>query len=210
MKVLQSSFFRALCAIIIGALLIQYRDEASKWFVIVIGTLFFLSGVISCAVYYASRRQQNNIQVFDANGMQISGTAPAFPIVGIGSVIFGAILALMPDTFITWLNYVLATILILGSINQFVALASVHKIARIGIFFWVVPCLTLLVGIVAIIRPNTLSNSILFIIGWSMLVYGIVEAVNSLKIYSVKKTYEAALQAQEADKQIEEQDTPQS
>lgn len=206
MKVLQSSFFRALCAIVIGVLLIQYRDEASKWFVIVIGTLFFLSGIISCAVYYASRRQQNNVQVFDANGVQISGTAPAFPIVGIGSVIFGAILALMPETFIAWLNYVLATILILGSVNQFVALASASKIARIGIYFWIVPCLTLLIGIVTIIRPTTLSDSILFIIGWSMLVYGIVEAVNSLKIYSVKKAYEAALQAQEANAKIEEKE----
>ena len=47
MKVIHSSFFRAICAIIVGALLIQYREQTVTWITIAVGVLFFLSGVIS-------------------------------------------------------------------------------------------------------------------------------------------------------------------
>ena len=49
MRIVQSSFFRALCAVIIGALLIKYREQTVTWMTIVIGVMFFLSGVVSCA-----------------------------------------------------------------------------------------------------------------------------------------------------------------
>ena len=43
MKVVHSSLFRAVCAIIIGVLLIQYREQTVTWITIAIGVLFFLS-----------------------------------------------------------------------------------------------------------------------------------------------------------------------
>ena len=46
MRIVQSSFFRALCAVIIGALLIKYREQTVTWMTIVIGVMFFLSGVV--------------------------------------------------------------------------------------------------------------------------------------------------------------------
>lgn len=41
MKVVHSSLFRAVCAIIIGVLLIQYREQTVTWITIAIGVLFF-------------------------------------------------------------------------------------------------------------------------------------------------------------------------
>lgn len=40
MKVVHSSLFRAVCAIIIGVLLIQYREQTVTWITIAIGVLF--------------------------------------------------------------------------------------------------------------------------------------------------------------------------
>ena len=74
MKVVHSSFFRALCAIIVGALLIQYREQMVTWITIAIGVLFFLSGVISIATYFSAKRNASKVGiVYDANGKQISG-----------------------------------------------------------------------------------------------------------------------------------------
>ena len=56
MRVLQSSFFRAIIAIVIGALLVQYREQTVQWITIAIGVMFFLSGIISCATYFSARR----------------------------------------------------------------------------------------------------------------------------------------------------------
>ena len=199
MKVLQSSFFRALCALIVGALTIMYRDEAQKWLVIVIGVLFFLSGVISCAVYYGSRKNFADVQVLDNNGVQIAGAAPTFPLVGIACAILGGVLALMPATFQQWLSYLLAFLLVIGSINQYINLAQVSKLAKIGPFFWITPCITMLIGLVALVKPTLFGTSFLFILGWAILLFGVIEAINSIKIYTVKKAYnKAVIAAQQA------------
>ena len=56
MKVLQSSIFRAICAIVIGALLIKFPDNTVKGITVAIGVLFLLSGIISCVTYYRAKR----------------------------------------------------------------------------------------------------------------------------------------------------------
>lgn len=187
MKVLQSSFFRALCAIVVGALLIKYREETVTWITIAIGVLFFVSGVISCASYLSARRHADDPQVFDTEGRQLTGLRPVFPIVGLGSLILGVILALMPGTFITSLVYVLAAILILGAVGQFVSLAAANKHVRLAWGWWVMPSILLIVGIVAVVRPQAIATAPLFVIGWAMMAYGAVEVVNALKIHRIRK-----------------------
>ena len=78
MKVLQSSFFRAIIAIIVGTLLIRYREETATWLTILIGVLFFLSGVISCTVYYSQKKRAGDTVVYDAQGNQ-PGCGPISP-----------------------------------------------------------------------------------------------------------------------------------
>ncbi len=79
MKVVHSSLFRAVCAIIIGVLLIQYREQTVTWITIAIGVLFFLSGVISLITYFCAKRTAEKIQgqvLSDANGKQIIWKPP--------------------------------------------------------------------------------------------------------------------------------------
>lgn len=115
MKVIHSSIFRAVCAIIVGVLLIQYREQTVTWITIAIGVLFFLSGVISLASYWAAKRNAEKMQgqiLSDSNGKPIMGMLPKFPLVSVGSLILGLLLALMPQVFIAWLMFILAFILI--------------------------------------------------------------------------------------------------
>ena len=198
MKILQSTLFRALCAIIVGILLLSYREQTMTWITIAIGLLFFVSGGTACIAYLLARRHKDDPQVFDAEGRQLSGFRPSFPIVGIGSMLLGLILSVMPDTFIAWLMYFLAAILIMGAISQFIALAAAARYARIGLFFWTMPSLILLVALIAIIRPSAIASAPLFVIGWCMLLYGVVECINAIKIYRARRQAEkAALVSQE-------------
>lgn len=192
MKTLQSSLLRAVVALVVGVLLIKYREQTVTWITISIGVLFFLSGVISCVSYLSARRKAGDVVVIDGNGRQVSGFKPQFPIVGLGSIILGAILALMPATFVAGLMYIFAAILILGALNQFFNLAAAAKWARVGLFYWLLPSVVLLVGIVAIIRPSTIASAPLFFIGWCMLLYGLAECINVLKIYKAYKLRTAA------------------
>lgn len=193
MKTLFSSLLRALCAIAVGALLVKYREQTVEWITIAIGILFFVSGVFSCVTYFVARGKQDDIEVFDAEGRKLTGTRPVFPIVGLGSLILGLILAVMPTVFVTYLVYVLAAILILGAVSQFVNLIAASRLARIGLYFWIMPALTLLVGLVAVISPKAIASAPLFVIGWTMMVYGAVEVLNAVKIYQLRRHVERSL-----------------
>lgn len=205
MKVIHSSIFRAVCAIIVGVLLIQYREQTVTWITIAIGVLFFLSGVISLASYWAAKRNAEKTQgqiLSDSNGKPIMGMIPKFPLVSVGSLILGLLLALMPQVFIAWLMFILAFILILGALTQFVNLASAAKMGRVGILFWLFPSALLLLGLLAIIKPSAIASAPLFIIGWGMLIYGVVELLNAFKVSNNKRIWLKNQQQKQDSKEI--------
>lgn len=196
MKVFQSSIFRALCAIVVGALLVKYREQTVTWITIAIGVIFFVSGVISTVAYLSAKRQATNdgVEIYDAKGNRLTRPVPPFPIVGIGSIILGAWLALFPNSFVNGLMFVLAGMLILGALNLFFNLAAATRFSSIGCLWWVLPVAIFLVGITALVKPSTIASAPLFIIGWGMMAYGMVDLVNTIKIHRCRKAFEKAQQ----------------
>lgn len=153
----------------------------------------FLSGAISLISYFSAKRTAEKMQgqmLSDANGKQIIGIKPNFPIVGLGSLILGMILALMPNVFIAWLMFILSAILILGAITQMANLVTAAKMGRVGIIYWLMPSALLLLGILAVIKPSALASAPLLIIGWAMLVYGVVECANAFKISNNRRNWQ--------------------
>lgn len=196
MKVFQSSIFRALCAIVVGALLVKYREQTVTWITIAIGVIFFVSGVISTVAYLSAKRQatKEGVEIYDAKGNRLTRPLPPFPIVGIGSIILGAWLALFPNSFVNGLMFVLAGMLILGALNLFFNLAAATRFSSIGCLWWVLPVAIFLVGITALVKPSTIASAPLFIIGWGMMAYGMVDLVNTIKIHRCRKAFEKAQQ----------------
>ncbi|BCS84617.1 MULTISPECIES: HdeD family acid-resistance protein [Prevotella] len=190
MKIFQSSFFRAICAIIIGILLIQYREQTLTWITIAIGILFFISGILSIAEYVSTKKLSDKPEVYDAEGKLISGgPKPHFPILGVASLLLGVILALMTNMFITSLTYIISGVLIIGAIGQFIFLANTSKYASVGFYYWIMPSVILIVGIIAIVYPTAIATAPLFVIGWCMLLYGVVECINALKAINCRKQF---------------------
>lgn len=171
MKVFQSSIFRALCAIVVGALLVKYREQTVTWITIAIGVIFFVSGVISTVAYLSAKRQatKEGVEIYDAKGNRLTRPVPPFPIVGIGSII-------------------------LGALNLFFNLAAATRFSSIGCLWWVLPVAIFLVGITALVKPSTIASAPLFIIGWGMMAYGMVDLVNTIKIHRCRKAFEKAQQ----------------
>lgn len=196
MKVFQSSIFRALCAIVVGALLVKYREQTVTWITIAIGVIFFVSGVISTVAYLSAKRQatKEGVEIYDAKGNRLTRPVPPFPIVGIGSIILGAWLALFPNSFVNGLMFVLAGMLILGALNLFFNLAAATRFSSIGCLWWVLPVAIFLVGITALVKPSTIASAPLFIIGWGMMAYGMIDLVNTIKIHRCRKAFEKAQQ----------------
>ena len=114
---------------------------------------------------------------------------PSFPVAGVGSIILGIILAVMPNTFITWVVYILAALLILGAINQFMGLASSRQYSQVPIFYWFFPTAILVVAILVISKPIEAAALPLQIIGWSLMCYGLIELVLLIILYNIKNNF---------------------
>lgn len=186
-KIIQSSIFRALCAIVVGALLVKFPDDSVTWLTVAIGALFLLSGIIALIAYWQAKRHAGEYTVTDKDGRVISGTQPTFPIVGGGSVILGLILALTPHAFINGLMYMLAAILILGGITQLMNLLAARSLGRVSFGYWVCPSLILLTGLFVMLKPMETAELPLLILGWCSMLYGVIELVNALKIHRIRK-----------------------
>ena len=204
MKILQSSVFRAISAIAIGCLLIKYPDNTVTWITVAIGILFLLSGLISLIVYVHARKNVSEFKILDAKGHVIAGEKPTFPIVGVGSLILGAMLALTPNVFITALMYIIGGILILGAINQYMNLINARKYGQVSFGFWVFPSVVLLIGLYVIIKPMAPASMAMLILGWCSLLYGVTELVNSLKFHADKRKFRQAQEVPVAEEIIEE------
>ncbi len=204
MRILQSSILRALCAIVVGYLLVMYRTDMVQWITIAIGTMFFLTGVVSEDAYYTEKRKIEKTaeqlstmaelrggQGTPHNRMNIKkAMSPSFPIVGLGSMILGVILAAMPGSFIKGVMYVLSAIIILGSLNLFFNFANIRKIIRVPFMFWLFPSILAVAGIYMMAKPMEISALPFRILGWCLMLYGVVEIISGIKIFQVQKHYE--------------------
>lgn len=67
------------------------------------------------------------------------------------------------------------------------------------------PSLILLIGLIAIVYPSAIASAPLFVIGWCMLLYGVVEIINTLKIGKIRRLKEKMAKAME-EKNIKEKE----
>ena len=205
MKLFQSSIFRAMCAIIVGVLLIKFPKDGVTWLTVAVGVLFLISGIIAVIAYMHARKHASEYTIIDNQGRTIRGGQPTFPIVGAGSIILGLTLALTPGVFINGLMYILGAIMILGGLNLLISLISARRLGAIHWGFWIAPSLVLLTGLFVILKPMESAEMPLLILGWCSLLYGVTELVNALKIHSIRKAANKQAEELARQKQLNEE-----
>ena len=166
------------------------------WMTITVGILFLLSGLVSCIAYYFEKEKvaKNTAKAEQQEGQQEEENlkSPSFPIAGVGSIVLGIILAVMPNTFITWVVYILAALLILGAVNQFMNLARSRQYARVPVYMWLFPTVILATAILLISKPIETAQLPLLVLGWAFMYYGVLEFILIIRMYLVRKSYEKA------------------
>ena len=78
------SIIRCICALVIGVLLVAWPEAAILYLVITIGVLFLVPGLFSVFGYLIRGKQDGS----------------SFPIAGLGSLLFGLWLMIMPAFFV--------------------------------------------------------------------------------------------------------------
>ncbi|MBR2103047.1 MAG: DUF308 domain-containing protein [Prevotella sp.] len=206
MRILNSFIVRAICAAITGYLLVMYRTEMVQWLTIAVGALFFISGVFSLIFYYSEKLRAQKVaerlktmaELRDGEGAPqnpddiVRAVSPSFPIVGVGSIILGAILGFMPSDFVKGTMYALSALLILGGISQIYNLVCARRLAHIPWPWWVFPVVVAAVGVFMVARPMEMAALPFRILGWGLMLYAVVEIVNGIQIFRIRRRIENA------------------
>lgn len=100
---------------------------------------------------------------------------------GLGSVLLGAWLILMPGFFVNILMFVLGGVLLIAGIEQFATLISARKFGPVRAMYYILPALILLAGLLIIFYPMKVIEDTLVIFGAVILVYGVNELINWYK-----------------------------
>ena len=108
MKGLSYSLLRAACALVIGLVLVLFPDQAAQYLVITVGCVFLVPAFVSIVAHFARPAAQRH----------------GFPLLGIGSFLFGLWLVIAPAFFADLLTYVLGFILLMGGVQQIAALSA--------------------------------------------------------------------------------------
>lgn len=165
MKGLSYSFLRAICALVIGLVLVMFPDQAGDYFVITIGIIFLVPSLVSIIGYFAQNAEMRH----------------RFPIEGVGSLLFGLWLIIMPGFFADLLTFVLGFILVMGGVQQLASLSAARRWMPVPGGFYVVPVLILLAGLVALFNPTGVRSTAFIIIGISSMMYAASELLNWFK-----------------------------
>ena len=162
MKGISNSFLRTICALIIGLVLVMFPNEAGDYFVITIGVVFLIPALLSIIGYFAMSAEERR----------------RLPIEGIGSLLFGLWLIIMPGFFADLLTFVLGFILVLGGVQQIASLSAARRWMPVRVGFYIIPVLILIAGLVALFNPTGVRSTAFIIIGISSIVYAVSELIN--------------------------------
>ena len=166
MKLLSYPLVRAIVALVIGLVLVMFPDQASNYFVITIGIIFLIPSLLSLIGYLSQSKEERRLR---------------FPIEGVGSLLFGLWLVIMPDFFANLLTFILGFILVMGGVQQLASLMAARRWMTVHGGFYVVPVLILVAGLVALFNPTGVQRTAFIIIGITALIYGINELLNWFK-----------------------------
>ena len=176
MKSINYATMSSVCALIIGVLLVVWPDVAINYLVITIGVLFMLPGLISLVSYMSTARKREE-----------AGIRVGFPIIALGSTLFGFWLMIMPSFFINILMYVLGVLLVFGGLVQIMNFMSLRAYSHVPMGVFVIPVLILTAGIVVLFNPFEMATIPFIILGVSAIVYGLTDLIRIIQFRNCLK-----------------------
>lgn len=173
MKTVNNSLIRIICALVIGLVLVIWPGIAADYLVITVGILFIIPGVFSLIGYFSKGKE---------------AVPQYFPVAGLGSLLLGLWLVIMPGFFINILMYILGFVLLLGGLQQIIAMFSARRWTTVPVGFYITPVLILFAGLFVLLSPRDSQETIFIIAGISVLVYALSELFNYFRFTNRKPT----------------------
>lgn len=195
MRILSSYIFRALCAMLVGFLLVSNPSEMTTLLVQIIGGLFVLSGLAAFINYFvgkfrADKTRKRLAQVAELEQVYIPSPSNVGIVVGVGSIAFGAFLLVRPALFINILMYVLGGLLVLIGIYQLASLIIFRRVAPLRVMLFLLPLFIIAAGVLVVCYPMETAALPFTILGVAYIFYGITEFIYGIRLHRYQKRLE--------------------
>ena len=168
-RLYRSITLRALSTLLIGALIIAFPLNATKYLVMSIGLLFLVPGVVSMLTYFIHRHKDKVAAKKEAEEKEDEeeekdeesdkkedkkedkkNQTPYFPTIGLGSSLFGLLLLAFPSSFKDILVYLLGVFAVVAALVQAVNTYKLGKVYKTSPAMYVISALIGLAGVVVI------------------------------------------------------------
>ncbi len=174
------TFLSSIVILTCGIFLIVFHDRTALMenMIIALGILFLIPSIIAIIGIFLFSNRNNN------TGTTISyyGLASA-----IGGACFGLLLIIEPEIFVGILAYLFAVILILAGVFHMIILFASMKSVRKPLWFFILPSLITIAGLVILFTDiRTIESIVILITGISFVCF----AVNSIiELIAIKIAY---------------------
>ena len=193
MKFISSYIFRSMCSLLVGLLLLFNAEQMPVLIVRLIGILFLLPGVFGVMVYLYGQFNRRAI------------VRPAFPLMSIGSILFGAYLELYPDSFVTYLVFLLGLLLLLAGVNQFLSMINNRKVSPFSLLLMLLPLVLMGIGGYCVTHSSEAAGTLFKILGGTCIYYGLSDMFLTLRTKHYARIFEREQKkAEEAERRARE------
>lgn len=131
---------RAICVLLVGILLVAYKEQWAGALVIGMGVIFAVFGLCSVISWLIKNNLKRN--------------PGFFPVLGVAGVVLGLVLILASKSFVNVFVYVAGAILIILALFELFSLLSMHRDARFPGWIFATPVIALLLGGFALWNPT--------------------------------------------------------
>ncbi len=219
MKKQATNWMTILITAVVGILFIVWHNETNlfQWLVRALGILLLLPGAYvlfnsiseirskSADVKETGRKDESPITI------RRRAAAVSLIIVSGATVLVGAWMLIQPGFFVHLIAYLFAAILLLYGIYQFIVATWLCRPAVLPWYFYIIPSVFVLIGIVILITPlHTLDSIVTLCTGILLLASAINSIIQAVTVRTIIKSIDdeaaAAQKAGENLKQIEGSD----
>ncbi|MGI5913619.1 MAG: HdeD family acid-resistance protein [Bacteroidales bacterium] len=161
------SLVSCIISLVLGLVMVIWPELVADYLVFALGLLFLIPGAISIISYFVNKRRNVSI------GLPIR-------LSGLGSVLFGLLLMLVPSFFANMIVFILGMAIAMGGLFQIVQLYHAREWVKVSAFAYVVPILLFILGIYSILNPSDAKEKTFLVIGVGILVYAVSGLFNWL------------------------------
>ncbi len=180
-----TSTIRGLLMLLLGLSLLIWPSSMLNLIVKIIAA--FLIAIGSVTLYFNIKAQKEEEKEFGPNVKRQRDLLRSFASLNVAIYLFfGILIFVFPGFFVSILVFLFGAILLLLGLSQLINLFISNRHASLPAYFYIVPILVTLCGIILFFQPFTAKDVLTMFFGGCLAVYGVEELVSSWMLRKVK------------------------